>query len=209
MKKKKLYVLNPDKGLLDEQVKKIDFHDYNKIHTVEIRKNGYFITSNWEYVITDFKGNIIKKEHFLQPGEGFRKIKNIGSSVFAMASARVYTTTDASGKTVTTVSSSANIVNDRNARKGAYISKNGEAYEGLSNALYTPERFNAFKTTKNSSFFYTKKDSEKVLLQIDKDNGDLLEIFKFDVNEPKYKIDKLAKRIYFRNGKELKIFTYN
>lgn len=208
LKKKKLYVLNPDKGLLDEQVKKIDFHDYNKIHTVEIRKNGYFITSNWEYVITDFKGKIIKKEHFLQPGEGFRKIKNIGSSVFAMASAQVYTTTDASGKTVTTVSSSANIVNDRNAREGAYISKNGEAYEGLSNALYTPERFNAFKTTKNSAFFYTKKDSEKVLLQIDKDNGDLLEIFKFDVNEPKYKIDKLAKRIYFRNGKEFKIFEY-
>ena len=209
LKKNKLYVLNPDKGLLDEQVKKIDFNDYEKIHTIEIRDNGYFINSNWEYIITDFSGNIVKKEYFTQPGEGFRQLKNAGSSIFAIASTKVYTTTDASGKTVTVVSSSSNIVNDRNAKKGTYVSKHGEGFESLSNALYTPERYNAFKATKNSAFFFTKRNDKKVLLQINKDNGDLMETYEFGVNEPKYKIDKLAKKIYFRNGKELKIFSYH
>lgn len=209
LKGKKLYILNPDKGLGDDQMKKIDFNDHKKITSIEIRENKYFINSDWEYIITDLSGNLIKQEYFETPGEGFRQLKNFGSAVFAVASAKVYTTTDAQGNTVVNVSSSANIVNDQNAKDAAYISKNGEAYENISNFLYTSERFSAFKATKNSAFFYTRKDNKKVLLQVNKDTGDLIESFEFGVNEPKFEIDKPAKKIFFRKENQLMIFSYN
>ncbi|MGG8495491.1 PQQ-binding-like beta-propeller repeat protein [Tenacibaculum sp. TC6] len=209
LKGKKLYILNPDKGLGDDQMKKIDFNDHKKINSIEIRENKYFINSNWEYIITDLSGNLIKQEYFETPGEGFRKLKNFGSAALAMASAKVYTSTDSKGNTVVNVSSSANIVNDQNAKDAAYISKNGETYEEISNFLYTPERFSAFKATKNSAFFYTKKDGKKILLQINKDTGDLIESFEFGVNEPKYEIDKPSKKIFFRKENQLMIFSYN
>lgn len=207
---KKLYVLNPDKSLGKEQYKKIDFNDYKKIHSIEIRDNSYFINSNWEFVITDFEGNIKKKKYYKQPGEGLRHLKNIGSGLLALGAAEITVTTSSNEQAM---SNSSNFVNGRNQAKTTsqtfHASKHHKEFAAASDYLYTPERYNAFKATKNSAFFYTVKDGKKVLLQINKDTGDIEESFEFGVDKPKYKIDKPAKRIYFRRGKELKIFSYN
>ncbi len=208
LKGKKLYILNPDKNLGKDEVKKIDFNDPEKVNSVEIRDKGYFINSNWEYIITDFTGNTVKKEYFKQPGEGLRHLKNFGSAVFAVGSAKVYTTTDSEGQVTVVLTSSADIVNSQN-NKGTYVSKHGKEFEQLSNYLYSPDRFNAFKATKNSAFFYTKKNDKKVLLQLNKDTGNITETFEFGVDKPNYKIDKPAKKIFFRKGNEFKIFSYN
>lgn len=205
LRDKKLFILNPDKGQGKDQVKKIRFNDYSKINSLEIRDNSYFINSNWEYVITDFEGNILKKEYFKQPGEGLRHLKNIGAGIAAIGTAEVTITSP----NKQSMSGSTAFVNRKNSTTTHKVFKHHKEFEAISDFLYTPERFNAFKATKNSAFFYTKKNDKKVLLQVSKDTGEIEETFEFGINKPKYKIDKPTKKIYFRKGDQLKIFSYN
>lgn len=205
LSEKKLYVLNPDKNLGKEQVIKIDFKEADKISSIEVRPNGYFINSNWEYVITDFKGNVKKQEFFTQPGEGGRRLKNFGAFVAGLGATKV--TVSSSEKSL---NSSSGFVAERNAPESQsfYVSKYHQEYEDLANYLYSPQRYSAFKATKNSAFFYTKKDDKKVLLQINKDSGELENSFEFGVNKPQYRIDRLASKIYFKKDNSLRIYSY-
>lgn len=217
VRRKSIAVLNPDKGLGLDEVKKIDFHAHKRISAIEVRDNGYFVYSDWEYVITDFKGNTVKKEHFKQPGEGLRHLKNVGAVALAFGGAATLLTGVANGASGSALHGAGTFVGQRNlanqgarqARKGTNQMYAGAAMVDVGNLLWEGERYSAFTATKKSAFFYTKKDDKKVLLQVDKDSGEITESFEFGVNEPKYKIDKPSKRIYFRKGKDLKIFTYN
>lgn len=214
---KKLYVLNPDKNLGKDQVKKIDFNESDRISTIGIREKGYFINSNWEYVIVDFKGNTVKKEHFKQPGEGLRHLKNIGSYAVGVAGAASEisgVTNIAGGATI--YGSGAFVGNQAAKNQGEkYLKRGGKQYANsarlgeVSNYLWDGTRHNAYIATKNNAFFYTTKNSKKVLLQVNKDTGDIIDSYEFGINNPKYKIDKPSKLIYFRKGKELKVFSYN
>lgn len=217
IRKKEIAVLNPDKGLGLNEVKDIKFRIPEAITKIEIRDNGYFINGNWEYVITDFKGNTIKKEYFRQPGEGLRLAKNLGSGVLAFAGITNVMTGIHNGMGGTILQGSGAFVGDREAvnngknyaKKGKSQFNNGINMITAANLLVDPDRYNAFKATKNNAFFYANKDGKKVLVQINKDSGDTIETYEFGVDKPKYKIDKPAKKIYFRKGKELKIFSYN
>lgn len=214
---KRLYILNPDSNLGKEQVKKIDFNDSDVITTVEARDDKYFINGNWEYVITDLNGNVIKKEYFKQPGEGLRHLKNIGSTALALGgmatqvSGVMNATHGATLYGAGTFVGQQNVAKEGERRAGTGVNQvhTGGAMIDVANYLWDGERYNAFKAVKNSAFFYTKKDGKKVLLQVNKDSGEIESTFEFGVNEPKYKIDKPAKKIYFRKGDELKIFSYN
>ncbi|WP_299711301.1 PQQ-binding-like beta-propeller repeat protein [uncultured Tenacibaculum sp.] len=217
IRRKEILVINPDKGLGLDEVKKIDFHDHKLITTIEVREGSYFIYGSWEYVITDFKGNTIKQEHFKQPGEGLRHLKNIGSTVLAVGGMVNTLSGVTNGSTGAVLTGGGAFVGNRNLmdegerkmRSGSNQINNGAAMIDAANLLWDGERYNAFKATKNSAFFYTKKNDKKVLLQINKDTGDAVESFEFGINEPKYKLDEAAKKIYFRNGSDLKIFTFN
>lgn len=217
LSKKRLYILNPDKGLGKDQVKKIDFHNKNDINLVEPRDNGYFINGNWEYAMVNLDGNLIKKEYFKQPGEGLRHLKNIGSAAIAfngMASQISGVTNAAVGGTL--YSTEAFVGEQNLSRRGSNLYdkgynqyQNGQDMIDIANKLWDGERHNAFKSTKNNAFFYGKKDGKKLLIQVNKDSGETIQTYEFGVNKPKYKIDKPAKKIYFSKGKDLKIFSYN
>ncbi|MGG6231093.1 PQQ-binding-like beta-propeller repeat protein [Tenacibaculum sp. SDUM215027] len=214
---KKLYILNPDKGLGKDQVKKIDFNDASKITSVEIRDNGYFINSNWEYVITDFKGNVIKNEYFKQPGEGFRHLKNFGSYALGFTGFGMQGLGYANATYGSALVGSGAFVGKQNtinrgikhANKGISQFNEGTMISDVGELLWDGDRYNAFKATKNNAFFYANKGGKKVLVQVNKDSGDTVETYEFGVDKPKYKIDKPAKKIYFSKGKDLKIFSYN
>lgn len=217
LSKKKLYILNPDKGLGKDQVKKIDFHNKNDINLVEPRGNGYFINGNWEYAMVNLEGNLIKKEYFKQPGEGLRHLKNIGSAAIAfngMASKVSGVTNATVGGTL--YSTEAFVGEQNLSRRGSNLYdkgynqyQNGQDMIDIANKLWDGDRHNAFKATKNNAFFYANKGGKKVLVQVNKDSGDTVETYEFGVDKPKYKIDKPAKKIYFSKGKDLKIFSYN
>ncbi|MEE3999673.1 PQQ-binding-like beta-propeller repeat protein [Tenacibaculum sp. FZY0031] len=214
---KKLYILNPDKGLGKDQVKKIDFHDKNDITLIEARNNGYFINGNWEFVMTDLEGNVTKKEFFQQPGEGLRHLQNVASFAGGLTAATMQVSgigNMAVGGTLYGAGAfvgNANVAKqgDAYANKGAKQHDQGLKIAELSNSLWNGNRYNAFKATKNNAFFYARKDSKKILIQVNKDTGSIVETYEFGVDKPKYKIDKPAKKIYFSKGKDLKIFSYN
>ncbi len=217
LSRKKLYIINPDSNLGKDDVKKIDFNDHSKITSVEVRDNGYFINSNWEYVITDPKGNVIKQQYFKQPGEGLRHLKNAMAMAGGLASMGMMASGFVNVGKAGMLAGTGTFVGQRNARnkarsyakKGVKQFNQGLILNEVSNLLWDGDRYSAFKATKNSAFFYTKTEGKKVLLQVNKDSGTTTESYEFDVNEPKYKIDKPSKRIYFRKGKDLKIFSYN
>lgn len=217
IRKNEIAVLNPDKGLSLNEIKKIEFRKPKTITTIEVRANGYFINGNWEYVITDFEGNTVKTKYFRQPGEGLRLAKNIGSGVLAFAGAanmgqglqNTYGGTVLEG-TGTFVGNQEAINNGKNyAKKGKSQLNTGKAMFAAANLLVDTDRYNAFKATKNSAFFYANQNGKKILVQVNKDSGDTVETYEFGVDKPNYKIDKPAKKIYFRKGKDLKIFSYN
>ena len=76
---KKFYILNPDNNQGKDQVQKIDLKKAKDFTTLEIRKDKYFMSSPWEYLLVDFKGKIINKNYYKQPGEGLRLLKNVGA----------------------------------------------------------------------------------------------------------------------------------
>lgn len=214
---KKMYVLNPDKGFGKEQVQKIDFHNKNDITTFETRDKGYFINGNWEYVMLNFKGELIKKEYFKQPGEGLRHLKNVASVAGGLTGAAMQVSGVMNMSSGTVMGGTGAFVGNRNlenhgvkhVNRGINQYNQGALLNSVSEKMWDPTRHSAFKATKNNAFFYAKKDGKKVLVQVNKDSGDTVETYEFDVNKPKYKIDKAAKKIYFRKGKDLKIFSYN
>ncbi|WP_272150052.1 PQQ-binding-like beta-propeller repeat protein [Tenacibaculum aiptasiae] len=214
---KKLYILNPDKGLGKDQVKKIDFNDASKITSVEIRDKGYFINSNWEYVITDFEGNTIKKEYFKQPGEGLRHLKNFGSYALGFTGFGMQGLGLANATYGSALVGSGAFVGKQNTmnrgvkhiNKGKSQFNQGTMISEVGELLWDGDRYNAFKGTKNNAFFYANKNGKKVLVQVNKDSGNTIETYEFGIDKPKYKIDKPAKKIYFSKGKDLKIFSYN
>ncbi|MGQ3676989.1 outer membrane protein assembly factor BamB family protein [Tenacibaculum discolor] len=219
LKGKKLYILNPDKGLGKDQVKKIEFHNKKDINLLEARDNGYFINGNWEFVMTDLKGNAIKKEFFKQPGEGLRHLKNFGAFTLGVTGSAMQLAGMYNMSTGVGLHTSEHFVGQQNMMKqgtgesrfykGYNQHSQGELMTSFANDIWDDTRHNAFKATKNNAFFYANKEGKKVLVQVNKDSGDTVETYEFGVDKPKYKIDKPAKKIYFSKGKDLKIFSYN
>lgn len=75
--------------------------------------------------------------------------------------------------------------------------------------MYSPNRYNAFKDDKNSTFYFTKDDTSKFLVQVDKDSGKEVDKFLFFNNKPIYEVDEVEKRIFYIKDKELFIYNYN
>ncbi len=74
--------------------------------------------------------------------------------------------------------------------------------------MYNPERFNAFSNDRNSAFYFTSIEEQKVLVQINKDSGEKIDGFIFYDNKPQYDIDQLEKKIYYRKGNQLHIYHF-
>ena len=213
---KKLYVLNPDSGLGKDQGQKLDLKKQEDFNVLEIRGNGYFISSPWEYVYADFKGNVIKQAYYKQPGEGLRTLQNIGSIAVGTAGAYAQVAGLANATSGATIGGATYFVSGPTAAQGHFDKANkgvrqnqaGRAATELSNYMYNPDRFNAFKQDKNSAFYFTKNSESKYLVQVDKDSGDEKDKFIFYSNKPKYEVDKIEKRVFYIKGKDLFIYDY-
>ncbi len=81
LKGESLYIINPDKGFTLNQRQQLNLKKPKDFSILEVRDNGYFISSPWEYVITDFSGKVIKQQYFKQPGENLRIMGNIASDI--------------------------------------------------------------------------------------------------------------------------------
>ena len=53
-----------------------------------------------------------------------------------------------------------------------------------------------------------KDDTAKYLVQVNKNNGEEVEKFKFNDNNPVYEIDDVASQIYYGNKNVFEIFSF-
>ncbi len=214
---KNLYILNPDRGLTDDNKQKLQLKKHKDFNLMEVRGDNYFLSSPWEYVIIDKKGNVLKTNYFVQPGEAGRKWLNTLSAVGSVAGSAYQVSglynvgiggTSAVGETFTgVVAPGTGSFNQ--AKKGANQYKAGYYGQMASEALYNPNRLNAFSDSKDYSFYFTKDDAgTKYLAQVSKDNGEQVDKFIFLDNKPNYHVDEIEKRVFYTNGKEAYIFDY-
>ncbi|WP_024480627.1 outer membrane protein assembly factor BamB family protein [Cellulophaga baltica] len=214
---KNLYIINPDKGLTDDNKQKLQLKKHRDFNLMEVRGDNYFLSSPWEYVIVDKKGTIIKTNYFEQPGESGRKWLNTLSAVGSVAGAAYQVSglynagmggTSAAAETLTgVVPPGTGSFNQAN--KGVKQHQAGYYGQMASEALYNPNRLNAFSDSKDYAFYFTKDDAgTKYLAQVSKNTGEEVDKFIFLDNKPNYHVDQVEKRVFYTNGKEAYIFDY-
>ncbi|QWX85428.1 PQQ-binding-like beta-propeller repeat protein [Cellulophaga sp. HaHaR_3_176] len=214
---KNLYILNPDRGLTDDNKQKLQLKKHKDFNLMEVRGENYFLSSPWEYAIIDKSGSLLKTKYFVQPGEAGRKWLNTLSTVGSVAGSAYQMSglynvgvggTSAVGETFTgVVAPGTGSFNQ--AKKGANQYEAGYYGKMASEALYNPNRLNAFSNSKDYSFYFTKDDAgTKYLAQVSKDSGEEVDKFIFLDNKPNYHVDQIEKRVFYTNDKEAYIFDY-
>jgi hypothetical protein len=75
-------------------------------------------------------------------------------------------------------------------------------------SLIPPGRRSAFSQTQDFAYFFTKdkKSGEKVLVQVNKDNGTEVDKFIFNDARPIYKVDEVENRVIYADKKTLMVF---
>lgn len=214
---KSLYVLNPDKGMGKETKQKLGLKKPKDFNLMEIRGGNYFLSSPWEFAIIEKNGTIAKTQYFPQPGESGRKWLNTLSAVGSVAGAAyqvsgVYNVgvggTSGLAESVTGVRAPGT-GGFKQAKKGVTQHAAGQYGQMASEALYNPDRMNAFSDSKDYAFYFTKNgEGAKYLSQVSKDSGEEMDKFTFLDNKPNYHVDEVEKRVLYSKGKELHIFDY-
>jgi hypothetical protein len=79
---------------------------------------------------------------------------------------------------------------------------------GEINSLIPPGRRSAFSQTQDFAYFFTKdkKSGDKVLVQVNKDNGTEVDKFIFNDARPVYKVDEVENRVIYIEKKTLMVF---
>ncbi len=204
---KSLYIINPEKNAAKPKGLKLSLEKADDISLVETRSNGYYISSAWEYVITDFSGNVKTQKYYTQPGETGRQLLSVGAGLLG-----------AVGQ-VTVQLGAANVVFGAFAPAGQQASNNhskgvNQVYAGLGMievsdylTAIAGSRYNASKQRNNSAFFFTKGDnSQKLLVEVSKDSGEELDKLVFNNNKPLYQVDEVSKVVFYANNKEVQAF---
>ncbi len=214
---KSLYVLNPDRGMGKETKQKLSLKKAKDFNLMEVRNGNYFLSSPWEFAIVDKDGKVSKTQYFPQPGESGRKWLNTLSAVGSVAGA-AYQVSGVYNAGVGATSGVAESITGvhtpgtggfKQAKKG--VNQHAAGYYGqmASEALYNPNRLNAFGETKDYAFYFTKNgEGTKYLSQVSKDSGEEMDKFTFLDNKPNYHVDEVEKRVLYTKGKELHIFDY-
>ncbi len=214
---KKLYVLNPEKGMGKEKAQKLELKKHKDFNRLEIRDDNYFLSSSWEYAIVGKDGSVKKTHYYPQPGEAGRKLLN-ALSIAADVAGAAYQTAGLYNASIGATSHVGESVTGmrapgtggiKQAKKGVNQYRAGVYSQMAAQALYNPNRFDGSSETKNYAFYFTKDNAEtKYLVQVEKDNGNEKDKFTFTDNKPNYHVDDIEKRIFYSKGKTLNIFDY-
>lgn len=208
--KEELYFINPDLVSGKPSPQRINLKKPEYFDKFQKTQSGYFVSSPWEYLILNEKGEITKQKYYSTPGETGRKLLNVGSSILGTAAgvSELSGIANVTGGVTSAMGFQIPSTDVSDIDKGINQYDRAETMYEMSELLYNPNRKNSYKELNDYAFFYTKDDTAKYLVQVNKNNGEEVEKFKFNDNNPVYEIDDVASQIYYGNKNVFEIFSF-
>lgn len=212
----KVTVINPDKyekGGIQFNFLVTNTADF---HTLEIRDQNYFLTSDQEFAIVNPETNMAKHKYYKRPFDSqglLLGIASTGLAIGAGAMAMKGMTNAASGSSkaaASTVGMAPPGSGDSELKKSERQMNNAQAM-GDASSMVPPARWAAFQQSRDFAYYFTsEKDSEnslKLLIKLNKDTGEEADKLIFDDARPLYQVDEIQRRAYYANKTTLKVFN--
>ncbi len=212
----RVVVVNPDKNPKVALEVGVSFGNASEFQTLELREKSYFLTSQQEFVVLDAENGTAKHKYYKKPFDSRAFLTNTASLGLAVGGAAMATSSMANaGKGGSlAVGSTLGMLppgsGDTEIRRANRQMNTAKAMDEAS-SMIPPARFEAFRHTRDFAYYFTKEkagdDSEKMLIQVNKDSGDETDKLIFDNARPLYQVDEVQKRVYYANKSTLKVFN--
>ncbi len=219
---KDLYRFDPKIDDKPEPFGKVDAKSDKTMAGIELFDWGVSLTSQSEVIGIGNDGKPVFQKEYEQPGEGARKLMKVGGMVASsylggkgaiqsgIANATV-TMSYVDEKGVSHTSS--NYLVSESSRASLNQKAAGNAAAGALVSELTKNvgtRFNALKQNANFAYIFAKDNSGdanlKVLVKVNKQNGEEVDKIIVDGTKPLYDIDASTNTVYFAKGNVLSIF---
>jgi hypothetical protein len=208
-----IWLLNPDKypkGYIAKDTKT----DVSQIQFVEIRNDSYYFAGLEDFVIAKPEGDVVER-HYKEPFDRKGFMTNALSAGLAIGTVgmAVSGTTKAMKGSAEVMQGVVTLDENTTNRGGKNVNKGSNqivaaGMMGEINSLIPPGRRSAFSQTQDFAYFFTKdkKSGDKVLVQVNKDNGTEVDKFIFNDARPVYKVDEVENRVIYIEKKTLMVF---
>jgi outer membrane protein assembly factor BamB len=208
----RLYAYNIASGTIDilnEKLKLKEFDEEKDVASVEVRKNGYLISSSQSMAMVDFTGKEMYNINYRQAGAG--KLARLGLKALSVASSVASATNDIKSLrttgTSTTPDGTTVITMEQDENSAAY--KKARTFEDGGSGLWSAAnaRYLATQKTKEHNYILTKLDGVNGLVKVEKESGKQVQQFPFGDKEPNYIVDEAENKLYVVvNDKFLQVY---
>ena len=206
-------MVNPDRYPTAGMEFKTGVENPAELLVMEIREKSYFLSGEQEYIIVDPEGNRVLYKYYKKPFDGKGLLIGLGKvAETAVAVAGVTNSIKGASKNATSTEelTSPGSEGESDLKRGSNQIKAANVMHDV-NSMMPPERFNAFKESRDHAYFFTKEkkgdDAEKILVKVSKDDGTEADKLIFDNARPIYQIDEIQKRVYYAFKNTVKVFN--
>lgn len=198
--------------VLTEDATLKDFDEDKMMAQLEVRKEGYLISSPQNMCFVSRDGTIKYNTHFKEVG--MSKLARMGLKTLSFG-AGVYSAKNSVGDFLSDpgkLKATNGTVDLNDEYNQSQLSFKSQASFSASEGLFdiASKRYAASKRTKDHMFILTKfEDGTKGLAMVKKDDGSTVQRFLFKDKEPEYVIDEVDKKIYLiENDKNILRFSF-
>ncbi len=203
LQRNELHIVNPDRNPAIVKSFKINFRDISGFHTLEFRPKGYFMTSSEEFVAFNLAAETAVHRYYARPAD-------VGGALLGLVNLDV----DLGLVGVSTYGARSGFGAARWSRPGWGNTVAG----GNNNRVVTADvlgftttfmpsgRSEAFRSSRDFAWYFTRKGADNVLVKINKDSGEETDQLILEGARPIYQVDEVQKRVYFCKGDLLKVF---
>lgn len=186
---------------------KCGFDEKESPSTMQIRKQGIFLSSDQNMSVIGFDGSQVYHEYYKSPGRStFGKI--MGGLTAVASTAMMVSMSAAAGANRTGYGG----VNDLSSYNdyGKDAKRAADMFSNIASASfdYLSTRFKATSATENSQFILTKLDDGIGLVKVNKDTGKVEKEIVLKDKKPEYEVDEFGGTLFYKaNGST--IYAYS
>jgi hypothetical protein len=197
----RLYAYDVPSGTIDiinEKLKLKGFDEDKDVATIEVRKNGYLVSSSQSMAMVDFSGKEAFNINYKEAGAS--KLARLGMKALSVASSVASATNDIKSLRVAGTSTTpdgttvVHLEQDQNSNAYQNARAFGDAGSGLWSAANA--RYYATKKTKEHNYILTKLDGVNGLVKVEKESGKEIQQFPFGDKDPAYIVDEVENKLY-------------
>jgi hypothetical protein len=202
----KIMAIDENSGEVSD-LAKCEFEEKEEPSTMNIRKNGIFLSSDQNMSLIGFDGSKTYHEYYKSPGRStFGKIMG---GITAVASTAMAVSMSARAGANRTGYGSANDLSNYNDY-GKEAKRAADMFSSIASASfdYLSTRFKATAATENAQFILTKLDDGVGLVKVNKDSGKVEKEIVLKDKKPEYEVDEFGGFLFYK-ANDKTIYAYN